>query len=289
MKQETITEQRTQQTTAERQTAQVADTVETQVPQHQKVTSQAVARVATATPVTATVAVKAASNANYRQVATVAKPAAKGHRQVTQNHQVKRPSTVEAVAVVAGRKTTTTELAVKPIPSSVEKIATVSSGTVSKSTARLHRASTQRSAVAKVLTRSQPTRSLAVQSSPRQVMQDTTLAKIQPSVSTREIKKTPIALTNYNWIADTLSEEVKRLKRYPTRARRRMWEGTVELRVAIRADGEIEDVHVLENSGHRILDQEALKTVRLASPLTLKHLVDRPVVMSNLPIVYELN
>jgi TonB family protein len=287
VKQNTVTEQ--QQTLAERQMAQVTETVETQIAQHQEVTAQAVSRVKTATPVMTTVPVKAASNASYRQVATFGKPTVKGHRKVEENHQVKRPSTAEEVAIVSNIKTTKTELAVKPIPSSVEKIATISSGTVHKSTARVHHAPTQRSSVAKIVAETQP-RSSAVQSTSRQVIRhETALTKIQPAAVKREIKQDPIVVTDYNWIADTLAEKVKRLKRYPTRARRRMWEGTVELRVAIRADGEIEDVHVLESSGHRILDQEALKTVKLASPLTLRHFVDRPMVMIDLPIVYELN
>lgn len=282
VRQEKVTEQRTKQTTTKRQMVQVTDTVEAQVPQQQQVTSQAVSRVAAPTPVTHAVAVKAASNTNHRQVATVAKPAVRG------NHQVKRPSTIQEVPVVSGKKTTTTELAVKPIPSSVEKVAAISSGAVRKSRTRVHHAPTQRSAVAKVIAQEQ-SRSLAVQSTPQQVIQETTLTKTQPPVVTREIKQNPIVVTDYNWIADTLSEEVKRLKRYPTRAKRRKWEGTVELRVSIRADGEIQAVHVLESSGHTILDQEALQTVRMASPLTLIHLVDRPLVMVDLPIVYELN
>ncbi len=298
VKQETLTEQRTKQTTAEREMVQVTDTVETQVPQQQRVTSQAVPRVAAATPVTSAVSVKPVSNAyhrpvatvaNHRQVATIAQPMVKGDRQVKDDRQVKRPSTVQDVPVVSVEKTTTTEFTTQQILASIKKVAAISSGSVSKSTARVHHTPTQRSTAAKVVSKIQATKSLAIQSAPRQVIEETALTKIQPPVITREIEQSPFVVTDYNWIADTLSEKVQRLKRYPTRAKRRMWEGTVELRVSIRANGEIQDVHVLESSGHRILDQDALKTVRLASPLTLNHLVDRPMVMIDLPIVYELN
>ena len=283
VKQKKLTEQRTKQTTTEQEIVQVADTVETQVPQQQKVTSQAVPRVAAATPVTSAVSVKPASNTNHRQVATIAQPTVKGDR------EVKRPSTVKDVPVVSVEKTTTTEFTTQHISASVKRVAAVSSGSVSTSATRVHHTPTQRSTAARVVSKIQATKALAVHSAPRQVIEETALTKIQPPVITREIEQIPFALTDYNWIADTLSERVQQLKRYPNRAKRRMWEGTVELRVSIRADGEIQDVHVLESSGHRILDQDALKTVRLASPLTLNHLVDRPTVMIDLPIVYELN
>jgi len=59
--------------------------------------------------------------------------------------------------------------------------------------------------------------------------------------------------------------------------------------VLINAAGEIQEVQLLESSGHNLLDEEALNTIKMASPLTLQHRIQHPIVMVDLPIVYKLN
>jgi protein TonB len=49
---------------------------------------------------------------------------------------------------------------------------------------------------------------------------------------------------------------------YPTAARRRGIEGRVLLEVAVDADGRAVAVRVAESSGHRLLDEAALRAVR---------------------------
>ncbi|MGQ0800666.1 MAG: energy transducer TonB [Pseudomarimonas sp.] len=49
---------------------------------------------------------------------------------------------------------------------------------------------------------------------------------------------------------------------YPRIALSRGWEGTVMLLVLVAADGSVEDVRVDRSSGHRALDQQALRHVR---------------------------
>ena len=53
---------------------------------------------------------------------------------------------------------------------------------------------------------------------------------------------------------------------YPDAARTRNLYGSLRLLVAIVPDGTLRDVRVLESSGHRILDDAALRIVRLAAP-----------------------
>jgi protein TonB len=53
---------------------------------------------------------------------------------------------------------------------------------------------------------------------------------------------------------------------YPEEAKARKLYGSLQLTVAIKADGEVESVEVNRSSGHRILDQAAVRIVRLASP-----------------------
>lgn len=53
---------------------------------------------------------------------------------------------------------------------------------------------------------------------------------------------------------------------YPDDARRRGIHGTLRLLVALWANGTIKDVQVLESSGYKVLDQAAIRIVKLAAP-----------------------
>jgi len=53
---------------------------------------------------------------------------------------------------------------------------------------------------------------------------------------------------------------------YPEEAKTRKLYGSLQLTVAIKANGEVETVEVNRSSGHRILDQAAIRIVRLAAP-----------------------
>jgi protein TonB len=53
---------------------------------------------------------------------------------------------------------------------------------------------------------------------------------------------------------------------YPEEAKTRKLYGSLQLTVAIKADGEVESVEVNRSSGHKVLDQAAIRIVRLASP-----------------------
>lgn len=53
---------------------------------------------------------------------------------------------------------------------------------------------------------------------------------------------------------------------YPEEARRKQIFGEIRLAVAIERDGSVASVEILESSGHRVLDQAAIRIVRLATP-----------------------
>ncbi len=53
---------------------------------------------------------------------------------------------------------------------------------------------------------------------------------------------------------------------YPEEARRRRIYGSLQLTVAIKSDGEVEAVEINRSSGHKVLDQAAVRIVRLAAP-----------------------
>ena len=53
---------------------------------------------------------------------------------------------------------------------------------------------------------------------------------------------------------------------YPSEARRRKLTGSLRLLVVIRASGDLADARLVESSGHAVLDDAALRIVRLAAP-----------------------
>jgi protein TonB len=53
---------------------------------------------------------------------------------------------------------------------------------------------------------------------------------------------------------------------YPAQARARKLYGSLQLTVAIKSNGEVEAVEINKSSGHKVLDQAAVRIVRLAAP-----------------------
>jgi protein TonB len=53
---------------------------------------------------------------------------------------------------------------------------------------------------------------------------------------------------------------------YPEEARRRKLYGSLQLTVGVKPDGQVESVEINRPSGHRVLDQAAIRIVRLAAP-----------------------
>jgi protein TonB len=53
---------------------------------------------------------------------------------------------------------------------------------------------------------------------------------------------------------------------YPAEARRRQLYGSLRMLVALLPDGAVDDIQILQSSGHSILDQAAIEIVKLAAP-----------------------
>jgi protein TonB len=93
---------------------------------------------------------------------------------------------------------------------------------------------------------------------------------------------------DYGWLRDMLWKRIEELKRYPRIARENHWEGRVVVQVVIKADGTVGELSVAESSGHALLDEEALAVMRKASPLTLKHQLEKSQITILVPISYRL-
>lgn len=70
------------------------------------------------------------------------------------------------------------------------------------------------------------------------------------------------------WYKDDWRKKVERVGNlnYPEEARRQRVYGSLRLLVSINRDGTIYEVQILESSGQQVLDQAALRIVRLAAP-----------------------
>ncbi|MDJ0806976.1 MAG: energy transducer TonB [Gammaproteobacteria bacterium] len=82
------------------------------------------------------------------------------------------------------------------------------------------------------------------------------------SASTKEYK--------YAAYLDAWRRKVERIGNlnYPDEAKRQKLYGNMILHVAVRSDGSVEQVRVMRSSGHQILDDAAVRIVRLAAPFS---------------------
>lgn len=82
------------------------------------------------------------------------------------------------------------------------------------------------------------------------------------------LNETPAQNKDFAYYLDAWRREVERVGQlnYPAEARAKKLAGTLRLRVTIAADGHLKDVRITESSGHAVLDDAALRIVRLAAP-----------------------
>jgi protein TonB len=82
------------------------------------------------------------------------------------------------------------------------------------------------------------------------------------SASTKEYK--------YAAYLDAWRRKVERIGNlnYPDQAKRDQLYGNLVLHVAVKADGSVERIRVLHSSGHKILDDAAIRIVRMSAPFS---------------------
>lgn len=73
--------------------------------------------------------------------------------------------------------------------------------------------------------------------------------------------------------------------RYPAIARRRGWNGKVEVAFLITTDGRVDDLRIQTSSGYPLLDEQALEAVRRAAPFA----PPRTAALLVMPVTFQLN
>ena len=91
-------------------------------------------------------------------------------------------------------------------------------------------------------------------------------AGVQPRV--RRIAEGRTETSEDDWYLESWRRKVERIGElnYPAQARARKIYGNLRLLVAIEPDGALREVRVIDSSGHKALDDAAVRIVRLAAP-----------------------
>lgn len=127
---------------------------------------------------------------------------------------------------------------------------------------------------------------------------DSSRLEVETQIDSPTVQQRPQSVTrpvvnrttfpDYTWLMDTLRTKLERVKVYPASARANEVQGRVVVQVSIHGDGRMTNSEIEESSGHPVLDQAALDTVRAASPLELTHLLEGPPVVMLVPLNYQL-
>lgn len=112
----------------------------------------------------------------------------------------------------------------------------------------------------------------------------TQTATIMPSTPIATVARKP----DYGWLASSLLPQIESLKHYPAEARVKRLEGRVLVRIVVQEDGQITSATIAKSSGHDILDQAALETLRKSSPILLTQPLEKSSVTLHIPINYQL-
>lgn len=135
-----------------------------------------------------------------------------------------------------------------------------------------------------VLTSKPPPPSAKVSVAPSATTTSSQVASLPPSTSPTPTIQKP----DYGWLADPLLRRIETLKQYPALARLNHLEGRVVVRIVIEADGRIASVAIARSSGHDVLDQAAMETLRQASPIALSQPLEKSSVTIHIPLSYRL-
>jgi TonB family protein len=86
---------------------------------------------------------------------------------------------------------------------------------------------------------------------------------------------------HFSYIKDLIYKQLV----YPATAKKRGWEGKVVLSFIVSSGGDVRNIMVSKSSGHEVLDENAMRAVKRASPFP-KPPVEAQIII---PVLYQLN
>lgn len=93
---------------------------------------------------------------------------------------------------------------------------------------------------------------------------------------------------DFDWLRRYLADRIRENRRYPGEARRRGWEGQVLIRAVIGGKGDLLEAEIVRSSGHAVLDDEALATLRRVMPVPVSDTHGWSQVAVTIPFDYRL-
>jgi len=88
---------------------------------------------------------------------------------------------------------------------------------------------------------------------------------------------------------DMVRRKIQQARKYPRWAKKQEYEGTSFVAFTLLSNGMIEDVRIVHSSGFDLLDQEAISTVKRASPFKpIPEKFNRSTLKMKLAIVFQL-
>ncbi len=88
---------------------------------------------------------------------------------------------------------------------------------------------------------------------------------------------------------DIIKQQLEEARRYPYNARKNNIEGIVYMRFLLLANGNVKNVELVRSSGHSVLDDSALKTVKIACPFPrIPESFNTGSIMFEVSLVYDL-
>lgn len=104
------------------------------------------------------------------------------------------------------------------------------------------------------------------------------------TTSVRQSPNTPDTRIVLAQLRDTISRE-----RYPELARRRGWEGEVQLGFRVEGSGAIDNIRVMHSSGNRLLDESAMRALQRIRSVPIELWLDGFSAELLLPVIYRLS
>ncbi len=88
---------------------------------------------------------------------------------------------------------------------------------------------------------------------------------------------------------DMVKQRIEEVRRYPSWAKRRGVEGEVCIKFAVLSNGLSQDIRIIQSSGSKVLDEEAVDTIRRASPFPpVPEEIDSSLIWMEVSIVFTL-
>lgn len=115
---------------------------------------------------------------------------------------------------------------------------------------------------------------------------DNTITKHQPFATSQGTVETTAQV---NFLLGEIHHQLSQYMHYPTRARRRGWEGSVLIGFNVDRQGFLQNIHLSRTSGYSLLDNAALSAVKKVNHLPVSkwgHYF-HPIALQ-LPVVYRL-